>query len=36
MNLTVDDINATVLINNATVNCGNETNRKMLHVIDGN
>ena len=30
MNLTVDDINATALINNATVNCGDEVNQKML------
>jgi hypothetical protein len=35
MNLTVDDINATALINNATVNCGDEANRKMLHIIEG-
>ena len=35
MNLTVDNINATALINNATVNCGEEANRKMLHIIEG-
>ena len=35
MSLTVDDINATALINNATVNCGDETNRKILHIIEG-
>ena len=36
MNLTVNEINATALINNATVNCGSEANRKMLHIIEGN
>ena len=36
MSVTVDDINATALINNATVNCGNvQTNRKMLYIIEG-
>ena len=35
MNLTVDDINATALINNATVSCGDEANPKMLHIIEG-
>jgi hypothetical protein len=36
MNLTVDDINAAAFINNATVNCGDEANRKMLQIIEGN
>jgi hypothetical protein len=36
LNLTVDDINATAFINNATVNCGDEANRKMLQIIEGN
>ena len=39
MSVTVDDIkliNATALINNATVNCGGEANRKILQVIEGN
>ena len=35
MSVTVDDINATALINNATVNCGDEANRKILHIIEG-
>ena len=35
MNLTVDDINVTALINNATVNCGDEANRKILQIIKG-
>ena len=35
MNLTIDDINATALINNATVNCGDEANRKMIQVVEG-
>ena len=35
MNLTVDDSNATALINNATVNCGDEANQKILHIIEG-
>ena len=35
MSLTVDNINAAVLINNATVNCGDEANQKMLHIIEG-
>ena len=35
MNITVDDINATALINNATVNCGGEANQKTLHIIEG-
>ena len=35
MNLTVDDINAAALINNATVNCGDEANQKILHIIEG-
>jgi hypothetical protein len=35
MNLTVDDINAAAFINNATVNCGDEANRKILQVLEG-
>ena len=35
MNITVYDINATALINNATVNCGDETLNLMLHIIEG-
>ena len=35
MSITVDDNNATALINNATVNCGDEANRKVLHIIEG-
>ncbi len=35
LNVIVDDINATALINNATVNCGNEANQKMLQIIEG-
>ena len=35
MNLTIDDINATALVNNATVNCGDEANRKMIQVVEG-
>ena len=35
MNLTIDDINATALVNNATVNCGDEANLKMLQVVEG-
>jgi hypothetical protein len=35
MNLTVDDINATAFINNATVNCGDEASRKTLYIIEG-
>ena len=35
MNITVYDINATALINNATVNCGDETSNLMLHIIEG-
>ena len=36
MNLTVDDINATALINNATINCGvnNEVYPTVLHIIE--
>ena len=36
MNITVDYINATALINNATVNCGDEANQKIVQVIEGN
>ncbi|MCG8626565.1 MAG: hypothetical protein MJE68_31765 [Proteobacteria bacterium] len=36
MSITVDDNNATALVNNATVNCGDEANQKILHVIEGN
>ena len=35
MTVTVDDINAAALINNATVNCG-ETNPIVLRIIEGN
>ena len=35
LNLTVDNINATALINNATVSCGDEANQKMLHITEG-
>ena len=35
MIVTVNDINATALINNATVNCG-ETNPIVLRIIEGN
>ena len=35
MNLIIDDINATALVNNATVNCGDEANLKMLQVVEG-
>ena len=35
MNLAVDDSNATALINNATVNCGDEANQKMLPIVEG-
>ena len=35
LSVTVDDINATALINNATVNCGDEANLKMLQVVEG-
>ena len=35
MILTVDDINATALINNATVSCGDEANQKMLQIVEG-
>ena len=35
MSVTVDDINATALINNATVNCGDVANERMLHIIEG-
>jgi hypothetical protein len=35
MNIIVDDINATAFINNATVNCGDEANQKILHIIEG-
>ena len=34
MTVTVDDANATALINNATVNCG-ETNLEVLRIIEG-
>ena len=36
MSVIVDYINATALVNNATVNCGDETNQKLLQVIEGN
>ena len=35
MSITVDDINATALVNNATVNCGDEANQKVLHITEG-
>ena len=37
LSITVDNIlNATALINNATVDCGDEANRKILQVIKSN
>ena len=35
MSVTVDDNNATALVNNTTVNCGDEANKKMLHITEG-
>ena len=37
MSVTVDNIlNATALINNTTMDCGDEANRKILQVIEDN
>ena len=37
LSVTIDNIlNATALINNVTVDCGDEANRKILQVIEGN
>ena len=36
MTVTVDNVNATALIENATVDCGDEAYPKVLHAIEGN